>query len=180
MDETGTSLIDATIETQEFKTALVQEILHIRFDYDGVEYTSTGDYTAGSDQLTNLDTGDIFSTSRDPLATILIENAGHNKDGTDIDLLTFINSISGSVATLVDNASNTNTGQNISWRTSGDLTIRLLSNNYRDREIGRIRVRPNKPIYPHGVKNHRMKLKFEDFETLREILIFTENKLESD
>ena len=180
MDESGASLIDATVETQELKSAFVQEIQSIRFDYDGVEYSSTGDYTAGSTTLTNLNTGASFNTARDALATVKIDDAGHNQAGTDIDLVTFIDSISVNDATLVDAAANTNTGRTFTWRTSGDVTLKLLSNNYRDREIGRIRVRPNKPIYPHGVKNHRMRIKFEDFETLREILIFTENKLESD
>ena len=180
MDDTGKVIEDAEIETQEFSTALVQELRSIRFDYDGVLYTSTADTTAGSNQLTNLDTNDIFNTGRDSLATILIEDGGHNVSGTDVDLVTFIDTISGSVATLVDDVANTNTGIDISWRNSGNLLITLISNNFRDRTIGTIRVRPNKPIFPHSTKNHRMRLKFEDFETLREILIFTDNKLESD
>lgn len=180
MDDTGASIIDAQVVTQEISTALTTEIVAMKFDYDGIEYTSTADYTVGSDQLTNLDTGTIFSTSRDPLATIKIDDAGHNQAGLDIDLVTFIASVSGSVATLVDEASNSGTGKTIVWRTSGDLTINVLSDSYRDRQIGKIRVRPNKPIYPKGTKGHRIRIKFEDFETLREILIFTENQLESD
>lgn len=178
MRENGDT-IPAEVTSQEFKGTLVKKIEYIKFDYDGLQYSATASGTSGTSVLT-VSTGTTPDNTRDKLAVIEVPQGGIDNYDTQTKLISFVASVSGSNITLTDTLRNAVTSQTITWNTPAYMTYMLKDSNlFRNRNLGTYRAIPNRKLYPPG-RPHRFQLKLENFDTLREILIFLDNFIEDD
>lgn len=178
MDQSGEILFDPEITTQELDGEIGDQIEMIAIDYDGPQYSSTTNITADSAAISNLGTGDAHNGGRDEGAVVKIDDAGLATDGSTVDLVTFIASLSPPAATLATPSRATASSRTYTWWPLAALTIYMLGDAYgrgRTNSLSR-RIKPNQILYPKNVKtDHRVRFKVEDFETLRLLRIFTDN-----
>jgi hypothetical protein len=179
MNQTG-DVMPCEVHTQEIGGVAVQKNDYIKIDFDGVEHTGVGSGTSGTNVVT-IASGDVPGHTRDKMGMIVIPQGGIDNYGTQTRLITTISSV-GSVGdiSLADNLRNAVTSQTIDWRSPALLTLFLLdSGTFRDRELGTYRIVPNKKYYLPG-RPRRFQLKIENFDVVREILIFLTNSIEQD